>query len=1018
MLGLEVDRELRDDIQFKLAIAHQRLDQHAQAISALHGYLDAFDPTWTGSVGSATRQRGHLKDRPVVAGRHALEARYSLIDSQLASANYDSARQNVDSLLPILGNQALEFDDNRGGSTVRTKADVAHQRVLTYIQDLPNYIAEVRKFLTAHPDHGKAIELARNLPNSLVQLGRVDEAIAAHRDFVAGKNFKFSGGESATTPDPETGVSPAEQLKNLQRESFFQIAQLFFNQKKYDGAIQQWQAYVTRYPDGAQWAASQSGIVNARFQLALDAVAADDEALPASVSPPSSTDYPLDHRARQILFTLGQMHMAPPKWRPETSRTRAPCATARRWTNGRLISKYPGTEESSLALYRTGIIHSEKLDRLEDGAGGLQAPRLGVVGEARQGPRHPAQREVTGGGHRAHLPHQRGRRGRRHRPATSRSSRSASTRSTSSPTSARPTNSARVDHLDIDLIKPEKTWEVKFDDYEKYREMNHQIPIPENGRKGFAGIVKVEGGDWSATTLVLRSDLDLILKSSRREVLVYAEDRLKGSPAAGADLLVSDGSKIIATGKTGKDGVFRARLEELKSGDSVRVFATGPRAGSPPTCCRSARSTSAPASAPGATSTPTSPPTSPANRSRSAASSATSRMAVTSSPPRPAGRSAITDPAGRLLAGARAVARQVRQPSTADSTCRLGAQHGAYTITASPTRRPRPPGPGTFQVADFKLDRIRLAFDFPQRVYLPRRKGRRHDQCDLLLGLPRRRPTGAIHHPGRTPAQRQDRRRGQAALSRLDTAGYQPGQPLNFSATIPTFNITQSDSRLPRTARIRRHVKPAQPLALSGEPFEVEVQDHRGGRQTGRQGTDTHRPAREAQKSEPHPRGRPVAQPRPAGRRGGHGRGARLTTDPETGKGAITLKLDKGRPLHPAGLRPGPLRPNRHRRQPRSRSPTTRTPTSCASSPTRTPGMSARTSPCACTRASMPGSPCSPSKARRFWPQGHRRCKKGDNPIEMPSSSTAHFPNFRVSVALIDGGRCAPPPSASTSAAS
>ena len=32
----------------------------------------------------------------------------------------------------------------------------------------------------------------------------------------------------------------------------------------------------------------------------------------------------------------------------------------------RLISKYPNTEESSLALYRTGVIQSEKLDLLED----------------------------------------------------------------------------------------------------------------------------------------------------------------------------------------------------------------------------------------------------------------------------------------------------------------------------------------------------------------------------------------------------------------------------------------------------------------------------------------------------------------------------------------------------------------------------------------------------------------------------------------------------------------------------
>ncbi len=279
MLELEISRELRDDTQFKVALAHQRLGQHPQAIAVLHAYLSAFDPTWTGAVGSDSRQRGHVKERPPAAGGHAAEARYALVDSQIATGAFEGARQNVDALLPILGDRAMLFDDRRGGTQERTAADVAHQRVLTYSQDLPNYIVEVRRFLAAHPAHPQAIDLARSLPNSLVQLGRTDEAIAAHLDFVDGNNFKFAGGEESTTPDPATGVSPAENLEKLQRESFYQIAQLQFAQKKYDEAIRQWQAYVNRYPDGAQWAASQSGIINAQFQIGLDAVAAGEEQL-------------------------------------------------------------------------------------------------------------------------------------------------------------------------------------------------------------------------------------------------------------------------------------------------------------------------------------------------------------------------------------------------------------------------------------------------------------------------------------------------------------------------------------------------------------------------------------------------------------------------------------------------------------------------------------------------------------------------------------------------------------------
>ncbi|MCH8147306.1 MAG: tetratricopeptide repeat protein, partial [Planctomycetes bacterium] len=137
VLALEIKRRLRDDIQFKVALTLQRLNQHPQAIAALHQYLDEFDPTWTGPVGSATRQRGQLKQNPVAPGKHRLEARFALISSQVINGNNDAARQNVDAFLPILQDTVMEFDDGRGGAVNRDKSDVAHQRVRTYSKDLP-----------------------------------------------------------------------------------------------------------------------------------------------------------------------------------------------------------------------------------------------------------------------------------------------------------------------------------------------------------------------------------------------------------------------------------------------------------------------------------------------------------------------------------------------------------------------------------------------------------------------------------------------------------------------------------------------------------------------------------------------------------------------------------------------------------------------------------------------------------------------------------------------------------------
>ena len=79
--------------------------------------------------------------------------------------------------------------------------------------------------------------------------------------------------------------------------------------------------------------------------------------------------------------------------------------------------------------------------------------------------------------------------------------------------------------------------------------------------------------DWESTVLVLRSDLEVIVKSSRREVLAFVQNMLTGKPARDVDILVSDGKAVVATGKTGKDGVFKAAVKSLKDLSNVSLFA-------------------------------------------------------------------------------------------------------------------------------------------------------------------------------------------------------------------------------------------------------------------------------------------------------------------------------------------------------------------------------------------------------------------------------------------------------------
>ena len=887
VLAMEITRDLRDDILFKTGLAQGKINQHAEGIKTFRRYLQRFDPTWSGAVGSPERKRGQLRENPEPAGRQRFEARLELIKLQMAAKQFDAARQNADDLLVLV---AKERPDDKSFA-----AEVRLQRVFSFDSagTVEQKVEARREFLAAHSDHEKAPGVSRWIAMVFRDNGRPDEAVTAFEEFLAGKNYKFVANDKATTPDPKTGVSPAAQLEEWKQQAAHELGQIRFQQQQYEKAIVFWEKYVVRYPNGAQWAASQSGIVNARFQLALEAIAADDEALARKRFAAFLTAYPLDGRARQILFTLGQMHMAAAEKLEDDDKPNNKEITKRykqaveEWS--RLISKYPGTEESSLALYRTGIIHSEKLERLEEGLAAFKRLTWGSWA-------NPAKARVTLLSEKSLG------------VATERTFRTNEAAEVAVTTrnieklkvSLYPLNLesyfrkthqlARVDHLDIDLIKPEKTWEVEFDDYQKYREMSHQIKIPENGRKGFAGIVKVEGGDWSATTLVLRSDLDLILKSSRREVLVYAEDRLRGKPAAGAELLISDGSKIIGTGKTGQDGVFRARLEELKSGDSVRVFASTPRGVATNLLQIGALNFSSGLSARGYIHTDK-----PAYRpGEQVAIRGIIRDVKDGSYVVPATTSwevRVTDPSGRLLAVNEV---SLDKFGTFDGTLDLptGAQLGAYTITAEQPDEGTT-WTGTFQVADFKLDRIRLAFDFPQRVYFRGEKVAGTISATYYWGSPAAEQLVQYTTPdGRQLTGKTD---AEGKLSfELDTAGYQPGQALNFSATIPTFNITQSDSVFLAQLGFGVTVKPAQPLALSGEPFEVEIKTTGADRKPVGKDLTLIVLRREAQKSNRTLEAVPWLSHAPPAAAEVTVEEHQLTTDPKTGKGALTLKLDKG----------------------------------------------------------------------------------------------------------------------------
>ena len=117
---------------------------------------------------------------------------------------------------------------------------------------------------------------------------------------------------------------------------------------------------------------------------------------------------------------------------------------------------------------------------------------------------------------------------------------------------------------------------------------------------------------------------------------------------------------------------------------------------------------------------------------------------------------------------------------------------------------------------------------------------------------------------------------------------------MTFNATMTALNISQSASVFLAQLGFRASVRPVQPLALSGEPFEVEVRTYGAdGKPVGKELNLTVL-RQSALKSNRILEAVPWLSRAAAAPAEVTVEEHKVTTDPETGKGTITLHLDDG----------------------------------------------------------------------------------------------------------------------------
>lgn len=571
VLDLEVARALRDHAMYRMAFCRRAVKNWNEAIKVYQAYLNEFDPDET--------ETAEVMAQP---GAKIFLARYELARCYLAKGDRPRARRLFEDLSNaiirvgksegIWSRVKLALDDKAKADLAALRGDALFAISETYkignVAETLFAVSALEKYLEGYAAGDKAPQAAFNIASYYQAINRDSDALSAWDAFLAGKGYQVKSDKLRETH------------ARLTMQALYQKGVVLNKQERFDEAIKVWQTYTARYPTGDDWTKSQQAIINAEYQKG--AVHSADKAYGKARAEWTRflNKYPLDGRARSILYQLGQLYVSEAQDLEEKldgedgnaeGKEPLPPAVKKLYLSAigqwqKLIQLHPRSNEASQAKYQIGRLYETKLNDLNKA--------ITVYGELTWGNyRNQAKRrlELMTAKELVLLTERTWRSGEEARVR-------AQVRNIETLTVnlyklnlegyfRKHRSIRRIEDLDLDLISPDKTFDVKVADYAKYQFIEQDIPLPIKAPGVYA--VSVASDKHRATTLVIQSDLDLVVKSSRREVFVFVQDMVKQAGAAGVRILLSlqvasgnTKSPTIIEGVTGSDGVFRYKPDK------------------------------------------------------------------------------------------------------------------------------------------------------------------------------------------------------------------------------------------------------------------------------------------------------------------------------------------------------------------------------------------------------------------------------------------------------------------------
>ena len=481
-----------------------------------------------------------------------------------AQGDYSAARRSMEDLLRTSSEAAPEGE--RAKAVLAQTRAMAQRRIGDSWQaqgELPLALGAWRKALEDFPTQADNYVMMRSIAEALTNAGRTDEAVAAWQALA-----QAQPGQTIESP------SLRQQWQQNRQRALYSQANTLALAKRYPQAISILREYIRRFPDGEDWPKSQKQVVDLERDLAYQHMSEGRWNEARNAMQAFVEEHPLDERVNTVQFDIGKSFELEAIAQEPIDRDLIQSAI-KHWDQLAHWGSQGG--DASAGLYNIARVMEKHLRDMPGAVRMYRSANVGFyAGHSATALRRLQKKELS--------------------LQTLRTARSNETckvhvdvRNLTELTVQiyaldleayyrKHHISGKVDQLDLDLIAPDQEFVHTVAGYEAFAPLSFDLELPVNGSGVWA--VAISSDAQRATTLVVQSDLDMIVKSSHEQLFVYTQNMLQQAPEAGVRLIavLPNGSeqKIVEL-VTDDQGVARLDLADQDIQGDIQVLAVKDR---------------------------------------------------------------------------------------------------------------------------------------------------------------------------------------------------------------------------------------------------------------------------------------------------------------------------------------------------------------------------------------------------------------------------------------------------------